>query len=56
MQHPLSQPYAQGMNTRLPGPSLAAMLSGRSLYGHNPMDQQRQFGALARLLATGVIR
>jgi hypothetical protein len=37
-----SQPYRRGYEFgREPGPTLQAMLSGRSLYGQNPADVQR---------------
>ena len=41
------QPYAQA-GGQLPGPALNAMLAGRTLYGVNPQDPQRQSQAMAR--------
>lgn len=40
---PATQPYRQQPGTaRQPGPALAAMQQGRTLFGHNPQDLQRQ--------------
>lgn len=36
------QPYQQGLPTNRQGSALQAMLAGRTLYGQNPMDAQRQ--------------
>lgn len=43
-----SQPYRQG-GTRPQGPALAAMLGGRTLFGQNPMDAQREIERRQRL-------
>lgn len=32
------------------------MLAGRTLYGQNPQDDQRRYGALVQLLMQGVIK
>lgn len=41
------QPYAPA-GGREPGPALQAMTGGRTLFGLNPMDAQRQSVAMAR--------
>ena len=42
-----TQPYRRG--ARAPGQALAAMLRGRTLYGHNPMDLRRGMHRRPRL-------
>ena len=53
--HPYEQPYQKHQGTRRPGHALTAMLNGRTLYGANPIDQQRQAqqqqGLVALLMA-----
>lgn len=40
---PATQPYrAQPSQTRQPGPALAAMQRGKTMYGQHPSDVQRQ--------------